>query len=766
MQNRSTKEVAILATTLIVAIVVSIFATIRFVNQEYAVATLDSAVVVLMVTTFAYVYYRKKVEEAGIILGFFSISAILILVYIRGPSALLWSYPAIFACFYLLSTRKAIFYSFFALFCLTALVFPELNSLEFSSFLATYCITCLFSYVFSKTIQISMHKLESNLRINHYRNSILELMMQSTPLSEVLNAITKCAEQEMPDVMCSILLYNPKTNQLTKGAAPSLPEFYNNAIEGVVAGENVGSCGTAAFLKKRIIVEDIATHRYWRDYKELAASAQLAACWSEPILNQKNEVLGTFAIYHDHVASPTQANITLIELFTSLASLAIEREQTNKLIWHQANFDHLTGLPNRNMMQEHLQFAIKNTKRTQKKLALVMLDLDHFKDVNDSLGHDIGDLLLVETAKRIQNNIRDNDVVARLGGDEFVLILSELEDFYGPERIVQKLQQELTKPFHLKEELVHTSASMGITIFPDDATDIETLLSNADQAMYGSKSLGRNKYHYFTDEMRESTLKRLQLIKDLRCAVDNNEFFLVYQSIIDINTKKITKAEALLRWNHPENGLISPLEFIPIAEETGLIIEISNWIFEQVCQQIKLWRSHYQQDLQISINTSPRQYHSGDGNIIHLLSRLAEHDLTSDAVVFEITENLLMESHHEIENSLEVVQQMGVELAIDDFGTGYSSFSYLREFNADYLKIDKSFVQKMSQGSQDLALCEAIIVMAKKLNIAVIAEGIETKEQLNLLTKIGCDYGQGYLLSKPIIAEEFEQLLAKQLDPH
>jgi len=327
---------------------------------------------------------------------------------------------------------------------------------------------------------------------------------------------------------------------------------------------------------------------------------------------------------------------------------------------------------------------------------------------------------------------------------------------------VQSVQQVLSTPYQLKEEVVHSSASIGITFYPDDADNIKSLLGNADQAMYGAKEQGRNNYHYFTDEMRESALTRMNLIKALRNALSNNEFHLVYQPIMDCNTSVINKAEVLIRWQHPIEGLVNPAKFIPLAEETGLIIEISDWIFEEVINQVKKWREKYNPNFQVSINTSPIQYKENDGNILNWLERIKESDLPSDAICLEITENLLMESHQSLEDILNQVKAANVEISIDDFGTGYSSFSYLREFQTSYVKIDRSFVQKMSEGSGDLALCEAIVVMAKKLNIKVIAEGIETEEQKSLLKEIGCDYGQGYLLSKPVEANEFEQLLRNE----
>lgn len=639
------------------------------------------------------------------------------------------------------------------------MVFPQLDTIRYVSFIACYALSVMFSLVFMKTIQRHNSKISANQRINNYRNGILELIVQSTPLSEILQAITHSAEIEFSNIKCAISLVDDKSNRLIIGAAQSLPNFYVDAIEGLPIAEGIGSCGTSAHRGERVIVSDVMTDELWKDYRELAQKAQIGACWSEPIVNSKGKVVGTFAIYHEKVTKPNAKLFSIIELFAQMASIAIEREHATQLIWKQANFDNLTQLPNRHMMHEHLQFSLKNCQRHNQKMAVIFLDMDHFKDINDTLGHEFGDLLLIEIAKRIQSKIRQNDTVARLGGDEFVVLLTELNDVHGIERIIQALLHELSQPYQLKDEVVHSSASIGITIFPDDATDIDTLLRNADQAMYGAKAIGRNNYHYFTDSMRESAVKRMSLIKDLRSAVDNEQLFLVYQPIVCLDSGNLVKAEALIRWQHPERGIVSPLDFIPLAEETGLIIEISNWIFKQVSSDITKWRELYNPELQISINTSPRQYKINDGNIDQWLNWIIEDGLDPKAIAFEITENLLMESQSELEGVLRDIKDAGIELSIDDFGTGYSSFSYLREFQTNYVKIDKSFVQKMSVGSSDMALCEAIIVMAQKLDIKVIAEGIETEEQKQLLKEIGCEYGQGYLLSKPLTAVDFEQAL-------
>jgi len=762
MTNRTPKQIAVLTTTLIVCILLSFFSVLRYLIGDVLISIIEAILAFSSLCAYVYTYKTGKTKFVLYAIGPFALTAFTLVVYFQGSHLIYWVFPAQLVSFYLFRLKGALLFSLSGYIICFSFLYGSSSLSELLTFAGAYVCTSLFAASSSKTFQLRNRELNINQRLNTYRNNILEQIVKSTPLNEVLLSIVEASENEFDGIMCSILLLDKETQQLGNGIAPSLPNFYNEAINGTIIGQGVGSCGTAAFTGKRVIVEDISTHPYWAPWTELTAKAELGSCWSEPIIDSKKQVVGTFAIYHKDKATPTENHLRFIELFTSIASIAIEKESDAKLIWRQANFDSLTNLPNRNMMQEHLQIAIKTNKRSNKKLAVIFIDIDHFKDINDTLGHEIGDLLLVEAAKRIQSCIRENDTVARLGGDEFILIINDLDDHQSAERIVQSVQQVLSTPYQLKEEVVHSSASIGITFYPDDADNIKSLLGNADQAMYGAKEQGRNNYHYFTDEMRESALTRMNLIKALRNALSNNEFHLVYQPIMDCNTSVINKAEVLIRWQHPIEGLVNPAKFIPLAEETGLIIEISDWIFEEVINQVKKWREKYNPNFQVSINTSPIQYKENDGNILNWLERIKESDLPSDAICLEITENLLMESHQSLEDILNQVKAANVEISIDDFGTGYSSFSYLREFQTSYVKIDRSFVQKMSEGSGDLALCEAIVVMAKKLNIKVIAEGIETEEQKSLLKEIGCDYGQGYLLSKPVEANEFEQLLRNE----
>lgn len=332
--------------------------------------------------------------------------------------------------------------------------------------------------------------------------------------------------------------------------------------------------------------------------------------------------------------------------------------------------------------------------------------------------------------------------------------MGELSEQNSIERSAELILDSLAQPFQLGAEVVYLTTSIGITFYPADATDADILLKNADQAMYAAKSLGRNRYHYFTPAMQEAVKHRMRLMADLREALPGQQFRLVYQPIVALANNQVLKAEALLRWQHPQRGLVSPAEFIPLAERTGLIVDIGEWVFEQAAQQVAQWRKQYQLELQISVNKSPVQFQSGKGHEAWF-ALLQQLQLPGDSIVLEITEGLLLDASATITEQLRQFRAEGMQVSIDDFGTGYSSLSYIKKFAIDFLKIDQSFVRNLAPGSDDLALCEAIIVMAHKLGIKVIAEGIETAAQCDLLRQAGCDYGQGYWFSRPLNPEDF-----------
>ncbi|MEQ1816518.1 MAG: EAL domain-containing protein [Nitrosomonas sp.] len=438
-----------------------------------------------------------------------------------------------------------------------------------------------------------------------------------------------------------------------------------------------------------------------------------------------------------------------------------EKKKLDELYLAQANYDELTRLPNRSLFKYQLNKEIRKSRRNGSLLSLLFLDLDHFKDINDTLGHAVGDKLLKEVSLRITKCVRETDTVARLGGDEFAVILPDISRS-RIETIAQHIIQILNESFILDHDQVeqYISTSIGIVLYPQDGVDIESLMKHADQAMYKAKTEGRGRFCYFTRSMQYEAFEKMILTHHLRGALANNELQVYYQPILDLFCKRIIKAEALLRWKHPERGMIEPSIFIPLAEESGLIQEIGEWVFQQVCFDIKHWFNVFGYLIQVSVNVSPIQFkyfsnHSWSAS-------LAQIGLPGNSINVEITEGLLLKDASNVKDRLLEYRNAGIEVSIDDFGTGFSSLSYLKKFDIDYLKIDRSFISNLINNETDRALVEAIIVMAHKLDINTIAEGVETIEQQDLLIQFGCDYAQGFYYSEAISMEAFEKLLVDQ----
>ena len=438
-----------------------------------------------------------------------------------------------------------------------------------------------------------------------------------------------------------------------------------------------------------------------------------------------------------------------------------EEKQKEEIIWKQANFDSLTKLPNRNMGLDKLVLEIKRAQRKGLPLALLFIDSDGFKEVNDSLGHAKGDLLLIEATKRMVRHVRETDTIARLGGDEFTILLPEFGGRSTVERIAQEILRDLAQPFDFGEgNLGRVEASIGVALYPDDARNAENLLQCADQAMYISKREGGGRFSYFTERLQKEAEEKRFLLADLRLALARNQLEVYYQPIMAFGGDQVTKAEALLRWKHPGRGMISPDIFIPIAEESGLIHEIGEWVFQDVISRIVQWRNSIGCLIQVSVNKFPLQFTKKFKNT--WLCKLQELGLPGNVINVEITEGLLIKDSETAKNRLIEFRNSGVEVSIDDFGTRFSSLSYLKQYDIDYIKIDRSFINDLEFNPNDRALTEAIIAMAHKLDIATIAEGVETQEQYKLLKSFGCDYYQGFLFSPAVPAADFEHFIAHE----
>jgi len=842
-------------------------------------------------------------------------------------------------------------------------------------------------------------------------NQILQQINRRIELSKLLEELVRQIEALHPGMLCSILLLDKDGKHLHHGAAPSLPDFYNQAINGLAIGEGVGSCGTAAYRSERVIVEDIQQHSYWEEFRDLAKLADIQSSWSQPIKNSNRKALGTFAIYHRQPTRPTNTEIALIESYANLAQLVIENNFTNTAlieseerlrfvlegsdlgfwdwkidtnevernpvwaemlgysheeikrttrqwsdfiypddrekawqsiqdvlagrssihkieyrmihkngslswildhakvvqrdqdgrpirmcgthadinerkaaeeelriaaaafesqegmivtdaenliikvnqafinitgytakeaigqtpqrllrsgrqntifykamwdsiqhtgawqgeIWNRrkngevypewltitvvkgtggetthyvatftditerkaaeekikqlAFYDALTQLPNRRLLLERLKHSIEVERREGKQLALLMLDLDHFKTVNDNLGHLAGDELLQQVAKRITTRLREVDIVARLGGDEFIVLLEDIAHPENAARIAEDLVADLSIPFQISQsDDVRIGVSIGVSLYPQHGDSPETLMDSADAALYQAKDQGRSCFAYFSEELTLAARKRIALEGRLRQAIDQQELRVFYQPQIDIASGQIVGAEALVRWQNPIEGLIFPEQFIPLAEETDLIIAIGTWVLRETCRQGRQWLDEGLPALTLSVNVSPHQFRRQDINAL-VLKVLSETGYPAEYLALEITESGLMENQDKAMGILNDLRVQGIRLAIDDFGTGYSSLAYLKYFPLDVLKIDKNFIDDIPFLQGDTEITATIIAMAHTLGFKVSAEGVETHEQLAFLQAKGCDSYQGYLSGQALSADAFAKLL-------
>jgi diguanylate cyclase (GGDEF)-like protein len=430
-----------------------------------------------------------------------------------------------------------------------------------------------------------------------------------------------------------------------------------------------------------------------------------------------------------------------------------EQQRAQDRIAHMARHDALTDLPNRVLLRERLEHELKRVKRGE-QLAMICLDLDHFKSVNDTLGHPIGDELLKRVADRLRGCTREPDTVVRLGGDEFAIIMTDLQEPANAATLCRRIQESVSKPYQIDGHQIVSNISMGISMAPADGTDPDILLKNADMALYGAKNDGRGTYRFFESEMDAKMKARRELEMDLRKALANKEFELYYQPLVTLEGAEITALEALLRWNHPTRGMISPADFIPIAEETGLIIPIGEWVLMTACKELANWPD----PIKVAINVSPAQLKHRHF-LKSVTSALEASNAAPNRVQLEITETVLMQNTFSTLQSLHALRKIGVQIALDDFGTGYSSLSYLRSFPFDKIKIDRSFIADLSNGAEPLAIVHAVAGLANSLSITSTAEGVETKEQLDTLQSIGCVEMQGYLFSAPITAKDMGEFL-------
>jgi diguanylate cyclase (GGDEF)-like protein len=441
---------------------------------------------------------------------------------------------------------------------------------------------------------------------------------------------------------------------------------------------------------------------------------------------------------------------------------ADEKARADQRIEYLATHDSLTNLPNREMFNQLLHFAVEAARRHDRHFAVLFIDLDRFKIINDSLGHEAGDALLIEIGNRLRQSLRSSDVIARLGGDEFVVILENAGERIDVEAVAHDLLSALRQPMQLCGHECHTTASIGIAMFPADGSDVQTLTKNADVAMYLAKEDGKNGFRFFTKEVKAQSIERLMLETNLRHALERNQLSLHYQPKVDLVTGQITGVEALLRWTHPDLGMLSPMQFIPLAEETGLIVPIGRWVLKEACAQNTAWQHRGLRPVSMAVNLSPRQF--VDENLLQDIDgALVSCGMSPTLLQLEVTESMVMQNVPRAIKLLDAIQSRGIRLAIDDFGTGYSSMSLMKQFPIDTIKIDRSFVRDLPKDSEDQAIAQAIINMGKALGMTVVAEGVETSEQETFLRDHACDEMQGFLFSKPVPPDQMADLLGADL---
>ncbi len=490
-------------------------------------------------------------------------------------------------------------------------------------------------------------------------------------------------------------------------------------------------------------------------YRELWKTINSGKTWKGELMNRRKD--GSLYWEEVHI-SPVIDELGSIRHFLALKQDVSLRKQQEMIIARQASFDNLTGLPNRSLVMDRLHQLLKTARRSEHQVAVLFLDFDDFKKLNDSLGHEVGDLFLVESAKRIKDAVRGGDTVGRLGGDEFLILLGGLEDSLDAAHVARNILQQFNKPIKIGGRELLLTASIGIAVYPGDGDDPGELMRKADSAMYHAKTRGRNTHFYFTDELEHKVVRRLTLEEHIRSALGNNEFRLLFQPQVDVLTGRMVGAETLLRWENPLIGKVSPEEFIPVAESTGMIVPIGKWVLEEALRQMDMLRDKCERSLKLAVNLSPIQFRDPD-LLLFIADCIDRHGIGNGGLEIEITEGALIDNEKHADWFLKRLRELGVSLAIDDFGTGYASLSYLSRYPFDVLKLDRSFVGNLVNNPKSRSLLTGAIALAHGMGMSVVAEGVETREQLDFLARLHCEFAQGYLFGKPVPLSDIEEVV-------
>ena len=610
--------------------------------------------------------------------------------------------------------------------------------------------------------------LASQLLSAHRR--LLDGIGEQTHLSGLLQQFCTTLDEAIEPACSCVMLYQPVERILNVGAAPGLPAELRRALDGLTAGLAPGSCSAAVNRNEMVVSRDLSTDPLWNGLRDAAAAAGFGASWSLPIRSlqwadspgedDEVRVVGTVAIYLRERRSPTPQEIKLLDITSALAGLAINSVRTQEKVGEHQLYDALTGLPSRSLFFDQLKEALVDLSPHENKMALLRLDLDHFKEVNETFGYAVGDFLLRSVAKRLVGLRRGTDLVARFGDDEFIYLIRELPRDDDVRQLAEGILNELSKPHDFGGEELAVSASLGASVYPWDGEDAQTLLRNAENALHAAKRQGRNRIRLYAPTLGGSGFEKLQLKLALGYAVENRELELLYQPKLRAETEEISGVEALVYWNHPSQGRISPGKFIPLAEESGLIMPIGEWVLQTACAQMQGWRRQGFHHLTVAVNISALQFREvGFKDTVSTI--LANTRLQPQALELEITETVAMTDVDKTMERLKALQDLGLRISIDDFGTGYSSLAYLQRFPIHTLKLDRSFIMGLPENKENRAIVKAVIAMARYMGLELVAEGVEGEGEAAILRREGCELLQGHHFSHPVSAAKLEQMLQR-----
>ena len=597
------------------------------------------------------------------------------------------------------------------------------------------------------------------------QNKVLQDIATAKSLHQVLETLVLTIESQMDGVMGSVMLVSENGENLVAGVAPHLPKDYIALCDGIPVGPKVGSCGTAVYRRESVFVDNIMEHELWQDFREVIRPFNLQSCWSVPFFGKDSRVLGTFGLYSNEVRSPTAHEQRLAEEAARLASIAVERERAETEIRFLANHDVLTGLPNRQEFKAKLGEKLEASGVSGEPVAVLFVDLDNFKVVNDSFGHAVGDQVLMIVAERILAVHERKHESIRFGGDEFVLIVEGVHaQTNALVDLMVKLRDEITRTISIGDLSFHVTCSIGAACYPHDARNAEELLRNADKAMFEAKSQGRDGFKIYEHSRPEKSINRLTLLEEMRSGIEKGEFHLLYQPQIDLFSGRIVGAEALARWRHPALGWLMPDDFIPLAEESGLIVPLGQKVLYEACRQNREWQLSGLPPITIGVNVSPRQFRDA-ALVSDVRQALQSTGLSAGYLELEVTETLLMKNAEQAVRLMEDFRRIGLKLAIDDFGTGYSSLVALKNFPLTRLKIDQSFIRDLEMDENGRSITRAIISLGRELGLNVVAEGVETAKQQAFLASCRCETVQGFHFGKPMSADKLGKLLGMSLEP-